>query len=270
MGLYLRPATLEDALAALGARRWTVLAGATDHFPARGDTPPDEDILDISALPRAITREGEGWHIPCGATWADVIAADLPPAFDALKQAAGQVGGRQVQNMGTLAGNLCNASPAADGVPCLLAMQAEVAIAGPRGERLLDVAEFVLGPRRTALAADEIVTGLHIPAPSGRRSAFVKLGARRFLVISIAMAAVSLDIAAGVVTGARVALGACGPVAARLPEVEAALVGHAPDPGRVQPAQFAGLAPIDDIRATAAYRREAAVELVRRAVGSLA
>lgn len=271
MGAYLRPATLQAAVAALAARRWTVLAGGTDHYPARGDTLPDEDIIDIAGLPgqRDIVAGDDHVLIPCGATWSGLIATPLPAQFDALKQAAAQVGGRQVQNTATIVGNLCNASPAADGIPCLLALDAQVELASVAGTRLLPVAEFVRGPRATARRPDELVTGVRIPRRDAR-SVFLKLGARRYLVISIAMVAAVAELVEGRLVRPRIAIGACGPVATRLPEVEAALDGHPPDPSRVTQAMLAPLAPIDDVRATAAYRAEAALELVRRAVAALA
>ena len=271
MGLYHRPASIDAALAAIAERSWTLIAGATDHYPSRGDRLPDEDILDLSrVISPAITSRPDHWHIPCTTTWSDLIAADLPPQFDALKQAAAQVGGRQVQNVGTIIGNLCNASPAADGIPCLLALDATVEIAGPHGARRRPVADFLLGPRKTALQHGELVTGLAIPA-SPARANFQKLGARRFLVISIAMVALNAEFdPQGRIATARLAIGACGPVAIRLPEVEAALIGHLPDPTRLRPADFAALSPIDDIRAPASYRRAAVLELARRAVAALA
>src|SRR5260370_21424566 len=128
---YLRPTALDEALAALAERPRVVLAGGTDHFPARAVSTPDEDILDVTALPglRRIAAHDDHWWLPCLATWTDVIEAGLPPQFDGLVQAARQVGGVQVQNVGTLVGNLCNASPAADGTPCLLALGAWVELA---------------------------------------------------------------------------------------------------------------------------------------------
>jgi CO/xanthine dehydrogenase FAD-binding subunit len=188
----------------------------------------------------------------------------------ALQQAARVVGGRQVQVAGTIGGNLCNASPAADGVPPLLALGAKVELASTAGLRQMPLADFLLGPRRTALAAGELMTAVLIPeAGLGGRSAFVKLGARSHLVISIAMAAARVEVLAGWVVRAAVAVGAASPVACRLPLVEAALAGVpvAKAAARVRAADVrAALSPIDDVRATAAYRAEAAVELVRRAL----
>ena len=273
MGLYLRPATLDGALALLAERPRTVLAGGTDHYPARVLHAPDEDILDISALPglRRIERRGDHWFLPCLATWSDLIAAALPAQFAALTAAARQVGGRQVQNAATVLGNVCNASPAADGIPCLLALDAGVELASASGTRVLPLAEFVLGPRRTARRADELALGLRIPHTGGAvRARFEKLGARRYLVISIVMVAAVAELAAdGRIRRARVAVGACSPVAQRLPALEAALIGQRPDPALVRPAHLAPLAPIDDVRASAGYRRDAALELLRRAVAAL-
>ena len=157
MAVYLRPRYLEGALAAL-ARPHTVLAGGTDFYPARVGRAIDEDVLDIGGIAalRGITVDDSGWRLGATTTWSELIEADLPPLFDGLKQAAREVGGRQIQNAGTLAGNLCNASPAADGVPCLLALDAEVEIAGPAGRRLLPLRQFITGTRRTACASDDL------------------------------------------------------------------------------------------------------------------
>jgi CO/xanthine dehydrogenase FAD-binding subunit len=267
MALYFRPATEHEALEALAGRRWTILAGATDVYPTLA--PPLPDTMDIMGLPRAISRDATHWRIPAGVTWSDLIRAPLPPQFDALKCAAGRIGGAQIQNVGTIIGNLCNASPAADGIPCLMALDAEVELASLRGTRRVPVGDFVTGPRRTVRAVDELVVALRIPVCDAA-SAFLKLGGRTHLVISIAMVALTLERREGVVTAARLAVGACGPVAIRLREAEAALVGHVPDPSRLTEAHMAGLCPIDDIRASAGYRRQAALELARRAVAGLA
>ena len=128
MSLYLRPTRTEEALERLAAAPLTVLAGGTDHYPARVGKPLAEDILDITALEalRGIRATDAGWRIGATTSWTQVIEAQLPPLFDALKQAAREVGGVQIQNAGTVAGNLCNASPAADGVPALLALDAHL------------------------------------------------------------------------------------------------------------------------------------------------
>ncbi len=275
MGAYLRPSRLEDALTAL-ARPHVVLAGGTDFYPARVGRAIDEDVLDIGgiAVLRGISADAAGWRLGATTTWSELLETDLPPLFDGLKQAAREVGGRQIQNAGTLAGNLCNASPAADGVPCLLALDAEIEIAGPAGSRRLALRQFITGVRRTALTQDELVVAVHVPRPGNEaRSAFLKLGTRRYLVISIAMAAATLEIADGRVASARIAVGACSPIAERLTDLEAALAGAPLDARlaeRVEVSHLAPLSPIDDVRGSAAYRSDATVTVLRRLLQGLA
>ncbi len=272
MGSYLRPGSLQDALTALAERPVLTLAGGTDYFPARVGQASDENILDITALPglRRIEARADHWWIPCLATWTDVINTALPPVFDGLKQAARQVGGIQIQNLGTLTGNVCNASPAADGVPCLLALDASVELASASGSRLLPLADFLLTPRKTARRPDELALGLRIPRiDETAYSAFLKLGARRYLVISIAMvAAIITRQPDGRIARARIAVGACAATARRLPALEAALIGTRGDTLAILDEHLTPLAPIDDIRATAAYRRSAVTTLLRRAIAA--
>ena len=269
MANYLRPHGLEEALGAL-QRPFTVLAGGTDFYPARVGRTIDEDVLDISAIAdlRGISATSTGWRLGATATWGELIAAELPPLFNGLKQAARDVGGRQIQNAGTIAGNLCNASPAADGVPPLLALDAEIEIAHRSGARRVPLSAFITGNRRTVLMPGELVVAIHVPKPvDDARSAFLKLGARRYLVISIVMAAATLEISGGRVARARVAVGACSAVAQRLPALEAALSGAALDRSlgtQVAPEHLAPLAQIDDVRGTAGYRNDAALTLLRR------
>jgi CO/xanthine dehydrogenase FAD-binding subunit len=239
--------------------------------------PIREAILDISHLAslRGIAPDSSGWRIGALTSWTDVLRRPLPPLFDGLKRAAREVGGVQTQNAGTVAGNLCNASPAADGVPALMGLSAEVELASTRGVRRLPLAEFITGNRTTQRQPDELVTAILLPARSERaRSTFVKLGARRYLVISIAMAAVTLDAGEdGRIDFAAVAVGACSPVARRLPTLESRLIGRARNADLaelVRPADLRELSPISDVRGTAEYRREAALTLIRRALRELA
>lgn len=265
---YSRPKTLSEVFPAL-ARGARLLAGGTDLYPGQGArlAGPVVDITAVAGL-SGISRDG-GLRIGACTRWTDVAEAALPPACAALQQAARKVGGRQIQNAGTIGGNLCNASPAADGVPPLLALEAVVELASAGGRRVLPLAAFLQGPRKVDLRPGELLSAVLIPeAALAGRSAFEKLGARAHLVISIAMAAVRLEVQGDHVTAAAVAVGACGPVATRLPSVEAALLG--PVAGledRARAADYAALRPIDDIRATADYRRAAAAELVARAAG---
>jgi CO/xanthine dehydrogenase FAD-binding subunit len=274
--LYLRPTRVEDALAALASRSMSVLAGGTDFYPARVGRPVREHILDITALSalRGIERAAGGWRIGALTTWTDLLRSSLPTAFDGLKRAAREVGGLQIQNAGTIGGNLCNASPAADGVPVLMALDASVELASIYGVRELPLGEFLIDARRTRCEPNELLTGVRVPeCGPGARSTFRKLGARRYLVISIVMVAVTLHADAdGLIQGAGVAVGACSPIARRLPTLEAALQGRRlsePLAQLVQPGQLAGLAPIDDIRGSADYRLDAAAALLRSALEEL-
>ena len=227
-----------------------MLAGGTDIYPARVGRWVGDDILDVTALPelRAIVVTDDVIRIPALATWTDVIRADLPPAFDGLKAAARAVGGVQIQHRGTVAGNLCNASPAADGLPNLMALDARVELVSAAGRREVPVGEFVVGNRRTIRRPDELVTAVLVPRPGpAARSAFLKLGSRAYLVISIAMVAVVVELGDdGAISTARIVVGACSEVPQRVGAAEARLVGRAPAaalaaeidrgrPGRPQP-----------------------------------
>lgn len=271
---YASPATLTEALALrrAGAR---VLAGGTDIYPGSGTTLTGS-MLDITRLAglQGFAMKGGALRIGACTTWAAIAEADLPPALAALQQAALQIGGRQIQNAGTIGGNLCNASPAADGVPPLLVLGAEVELASPRGAKRMALEAFITGPRQTALARDEILIAVWVPASALQgRSTFLKLGARAYLVISIAMVAVRLVLDQNRVAQAMLAVGSCSGVARRLPNVEAGLI-NAPVGAAVSMIRdgdvAAALAPIDDVRATALYRAEAAAELLRRAVAKVA
>jgi len=274
---YHRPRSLEEALALRAAREVAVLAGGTDVYPAlaarRGwGDPTQPAMLDISAIPglAAIEEIAAGWRIGCLVTWTRLIHASLPPLFDGLKAAAREVGGAQVQNRGTLVGNLCTASPAGDGIPNLLALDARVELTSAASRRAVALADFLTGYRATALRRDEIVTALLVPRLAEARSGFRKLGARRYLVISMVMAAGVIACADGRIRAARLAVGACSPVARRLPALEAALIGTRPGEALVHAAHLADLAPIDDIRASAAYRREAALVALRDLLDAMA
>ena len=250
-----------------------ILSGGTDFFPALGDRPVSGSVIDISALTeiKGIIVESDYIRIGGLTTWSEVIATPLPRCFDALKSAAREIGGIQIQNRATVAGNLCNASPAADGVPPLLVLEAEMELVSAAGVRREPLVDFIVGNRKTLRRPDEILASVIVPHKlDDAASAFLKLGARRYLVISIAMVAalVKTD-SAGLVAEARVAVGACSATAQRLIALERALVGT---PARVGLGATASsqhlklLSPIDDVRATAAYRDDAALTLVERAL----
>jgi CO/xanthine dehydrogenase FAD-binding subunit len=277
---YLRPNRLGEATVALssggpGGAPWVLVAGATDHYPARVGRLPEEDILDLSGITRlhGVRREAGGWQIGALTTWTDLVETSLPTLFDGLKAAATAVGGLQIQARGTIVGNVCNASPAADGMPNLLALDAQVELLSRQGARIVPIGAFVTGNRTTVRRPDELVTGIYIPEPMADttvRATFEKLGSRAYLVISIAMVAAVVEIdRSGRIERARIAVGACSEVAQRLPALEAEIAGR---PASMETAalvradHLSALTPIDDVRGSAEYRRDAALTLVRRAL----
>ncbi len=271
--MFLQPRTLQEAVELFATHGGMLVAGGTDVFPALVERPPPATVIDLSRVAdlKGIRFAADHTRIAGGTTWSEIIAADLPPAFDGLKAAAREVGSVQIQNRGTLAGNLCNASPAADGVPPLLALDAAVELASPSATRRLRLAEFILGNRRTALQPGEILSAVLIPREWDQaRSAFLKLAGRRYLVISIVMVAATVAYGAdGAVCAARIAVGSASEVACRLPALEQRLVGASSAirlSSLVAPDDLAVLSPIDDVRASAVYRRTAVLELVGRAV----
>jgi CO/xanthine dehydrogenase FAD-binding subunit len=271
--LYLKPKTLDEAVSLLASPGGQILAGGTDFYPALGERLPQGRVVDITALReiRGISTESEWIRIGGLTTWSDVIRAPLPRCFDALKAAAREVGSVQIQNRGTVAGNLCNASPAADGVPPLLALDAEVELASAAGRRRMPLDQFLAGNRKTLRRPDEILAVVLVPRRmEGAASAFLKLGARRYLVISISMVAAVVQVDdAGCVAEAHVAVGSCSATARRLTDLERDLVGLPSKTGIggvVRAEHLQVLSPIDDIRATADYRRDASLTLVERAL----
>jgi len=262
------------ALASSGGQ---ILAGGTDFFPSLGDRPVSGSVVDISGLRelRGVIREPQYIRIGGLTTWSDIIRTPLPRCFDGLKAAAREIGGVQIQNRGTVAGNLCNASPAADSVPPLLALDAQVELVSDAGARRMPLTDFIVGNRKTLRQPGEILSQVLVPrSVENASSTFLKLGARRYLVISIVMVAVVLDKdSSNRVREPRVSLGSCSAVARRLIELERALVGApcAAGTGALATADhLQSLSPIGDIRATAAYRRDAGLSLVRRALDACA
>lgn len=272
---YAKPTTVSEALSLLGEDSWRILAGGTDFYPAQGTKPLRENILDINGLAklRGITETDSHWEIGARTSWTQIANAPLPAGFEALQQAAHEVGSQQIQNVATVAGNLCNASPAADGVPALLILDADVEVSSAQQKRHVPLGNFILGNRRTVLRPDEMVTSIRVPKSAATgRSAFHKLGARRYLVISIAMAAVRLAIKDAIVCDADVAVGACAATAKRLQGIETAIIGQKADRSiadAIMSARIDELTPIDDVRGTALYRQDAAREIVARAARAI-
>lgn len=271
------PSTMQEALALLASEPDSVLvAGCTDFYPAQGLASITRPVIDLSGIGEARGFRSDGQCLRVGAltTWSDIANAPLGPEFRGLQLAARQVGAIQIQNAGTIGGNICNASPAADGMPPLLCLDARVELMSAAGCRSLPLNEFVLGNRKTARRSDEIVSAITVPRREGRcASTFLKLGSRSSLVISIAMVAVLLESdSAGKVARAAVSVGACSVVARRLEALEAALVGLPVSSAladTVTPAHLSPLSPIRDLRGTPEYRLDVALTMIRRGLAEV-
>lgn len=257
-----RPRSLDEALRVLRDFGPLVpLAGCTDvyvqlHFRTR----PETRFIDIWGLDelRGVDALGGGLRLGALATYSEIVASPLVrERLPMLAAAAREIGGTQIQNRGTVGGNLANASPAGDTLPVLLAADALVVTRSASEERRVPVREFFVGYRKTALRADELIVAVEVPPVAGRQW-FRKVGTR-------AAQAISKLVAAGVraADGApRIAMGSVAATPVRLPAVERALAGG--ELGALADALAKDIAPIDDLRSTAEYRARVAENLVRR------
>lgn len=274
--VYHEPRTLEQAVGLLkqygaGAR---LLAGGTDLMVLYNRHKVAVDhLINLQAVPGLSgIVNGDGIRIGAMTTHRKIELSELlREQATALPEASRTVGGVQIRNLGTLGGNLCNASPAADTVPALLALNAEVVLTGPEGERQLPLDQFVLGPRRTALQPGEILTAVWLPSPAPRTgSAFLKAGRRKAMEISLVCVAAAVTLAAdGTCAEVRIGLGAVAPKGIRAAAAEAVLRGKPLTEENLRAAGRAAAAecsPISDVRGSAEYRRMLVEGMVPRAV----
>lgn len=270
---FFRPTTWSDALAAKAEHPAAVpIAGGTDLMVGLnfGQTPPPAllDLTSISELDEWYRSDGQ-IHIGAGVTYSRVIA-ELGEECPGLAIASRTVGSPQIRNRATVAGNLGTASPAGDAHPPLLATGAVVEATSVHGSRYIDINDFFVGVKRNALAADELIRSVRVPARSGPQQ-FAKVGTRNAMVIAVCSVAVALDPARRTVgTG----IGSAAPTPRRSVAAEA-LARHLPWDGgaldqdlatRFGEAVAAAAAPIDDVRGTAAYRNHALAVMARRAL----
>jgi xanthine dehydrogenase small subunit len=272
------PASLDDALALLARHAGrpggaTPLAGATDLYVpfAAGQLKATTfvSLHGVAELAQPPRWDGDTYRLHALNTYADCrrdprVAGRLP----LLVAAARELGALQIQNRGTWAGNIANASPAADGVPVLLAYEASVELASVRGRRVVPLDGYFTGYKTSVRAADELITAIDVRVPAaGATQYFRKVGTRRLQAISKVVAAGVLERdAGGTVTAARLALGSVAPVTLRARRVEAVLLGSHLDEATIAAAEQAvheDIAPIDDVRSTRDYRARIAARLVR-------
>ena len=273
---YEAPDSVEGAVALLlgatGDAR--VLAGGTDLLvQMRADILDPELIVDIKKISetRTVTEEKGGWRIGAAVTGAELKEhTKLKKAWPGVVEAANLIGSTQVQGRATLGGNLCNGSPAADSVPALIAAGAVATLAGPKGRRDLPVEDVMLGPRQLALEKGEIVVSFLLPPKAPRSSdAYLRFIPRTEMDIAVVGAGVSLTVdGSGIITAARVGLGAVAARVLLVTEAAQAIIGSGLDEaaqGRLEAAARAACRPIDDKRGTVDFRVDVAAVLTRRA-----
>lgn len=276
---YYEPTSVQEAIELLdrlgpSAR---ILAGGTDLVVRmkRGATEPDHvvNVKKIGGLDH-ITADEDGLHIGPLTKLADIAEDPLVRLHcPALAEGADTVGTPQVRNLGTLGGNICNASPCADTAPALLVSDARVTLLGKNGSRKVPLADFFTGPGRTCLDGAEMLVDIFIPfQPKGTRQTYLKLGPRRAADISVVGVAVSLSFDGENCSRARIALGSVAPTPLRACETEAAMEGKSLEqlnPEEVGKKASAEARPISDVRGSEEYRSEMVATLVERAVGLL-
>jgi carbon-monoxide dehydrogenase medium subunit len=253
-----------------------VLSGGTDLLvQLRSGRIKPELIVDIKRIPGMIGIREEGGGFAIGAATPCVLLTEherLRAAWPGVVEAAGLIGSIQVKGRATLAGNLCNASPAADSVPALIAARATCVVAGPNGKREVPVEAITTGPGQTSLARGELIIEFRLPRRPPRSSdAYLRFIPRTEMDIAVAGAAVNVTLdASAVCTEARVVLGAVAPTAILVPDAGAALVGHRLDAETLQRLDATArraCKPITDKRGTIEYRTQVAGVLARRAAG---
>jgi CO/xanthine dehydrogenase FAD-binding subunit len=273
---FARPKTLEDAAAILGQESGVtrIISGGTDVMvQMRSGLVAPDLVVDLKHLTgqRSITPEAGGFRIGAAVSGAQLGEhAGVCALWPGVVEGVQLIGSTQVQGRATMVGNLCNGSPAADAVPGLVAADASVRIMGPNGSRDCPVAEIPSGPGRTTLGKGEFVTSVFLPArPERSGDAYLRFTPRTEMDIAVASAAASLTVdAEGVVTAARVALGAVAPTVILVPEAAAAIVGTTLDEAAqaaLSAAASAACNPIDDKRGTIEFRTRVAGVLARRA-----
>ena len=272
---YEAPNSVEGAVALLAGATGDarVLAGGTDLLvQMRADIVDPVLIVDIKKIPetRAITEERGGWRIGAAVTGAELKEhPKLKKVWPGVIEAANLIGSTQVQGRATMGGNLCNGSPAADSVPALIAAGAVATLAGPKGKRDLPVEDVMLGPRKLALEKGEIVVSFLLPPRPPRSSdAYLRFIPRTEMDIAVVGAGVSLTVdGSGIVTAARVGLGAVAARVLLVSEAAQAMVGSRLDDAaqrRLEAAAKAACRPIDDKRGTVDFRVDVAAVLTRR------
>lgn len=270
MPMFYQPLTVEEALVYLAKENTMACAGGTNLYVDRKHGKfLDNDYVSLDKLQqlKQASEQADGWHIGSMVNFACAEKLQIPGA-ECLAIAASEVGAPQIRNRGTVGGNIISASPAADSVPALMALDAKVVLKSIRGERVVSLAEFMKGPGKTDLQPGELMTEVILPKAAGV-SAFSKAGKRSALAIAICNQAVYMETDGGKITKIRIALGSVAPTAVRAYNAEALLTATektALDCGEfkaaLKEALLKDICPIDDVRATKEYRQNVAFRML--------
>ena len=269
---YFQPKKLEKALNYVNEDKFVIAAGCTDLLPATENNHLSGNILDITKISslNGFSLDKKYRRIGATTTWSEIINSNLPDCYEMLKDCGKEIGSIQIQNSGTIGGNLCNASPAADSIPCLLALDASVELSSINKTRIIPLSNFILGSRKTTLKKNELLTSILIPRNKEKGvSSFLKIGARKYLVISIAMAACRIEINKKIIESVSIAIGSCSEVAKRITSVENLLIGKHIEKCNFEKIDFKAmneLSPITDIRSDKKYREHATKVLIKQIV----
>lgn len=275
--MYFAPTGVDEALNLLAehGENAVILAGGTDIVPRINyyESKPDV-LLYIGAIGSDYIREGNGkLIIGAGTTWRRLAVDPLiTEKAGVLSEAARQGSCVAVRNAGTIGGNLANASPAADLATPLLVMDAELVLKCSKGERVVPIKDFFIGPGETVLKADELITEIHIPSFEGN-TVFLKIGRRKAMTLSVVNTAVRIDMDGKTCREVRIALGSMAPTPMRCVKAQKMLTGKPIDETSIRKCAAEAIAetsPIDDQRATAWYRKKAGENLVARTLAQAA
>ena len=270
MSIFYQPLTVEEALACMAKENTMACAGGTNLYVDRKHGKfLDKDYVSLDKLQelKQVTQQADGWHIGSMVNFACAEKLEIPGA-ECFVSAASQVGAPQIRNRGTVGGNIVSASPAADSVPALMALDAKVVLKSVNGGRVVALADFMKGPGRTDLQPGELMTEVIIPKAKGT-SVFIKAGKRNALAIAICNQAVYMETDGGKITQIRIAMGSVAPTAVRAYQTEAMLKGK--EQADLENSEFKealketllkDICPIDDVRATKDYRQHVAFRML--------
>ena len=270
MSMFFQPLTVEEAITFLTKENTMACAGGTNLYVDRKHGKfLDKDYVSLDKLQelKKVVEMADGWHIGSMVNFAHAEKLQIPGG-ECFTMASAQVGAPQIRNRGTVGGNIISASPAADSVPALMALDAKVVLKSAEGERVAALTDFMKGPGKTDLKQGELMTDIIVPAGKGK-STFSKAGKRNALAIAVCNQAVYMETENGKITEIRVALGSVAPTAVRAYQAEALLKGAEKSAlnndefkAALKEALLKDICPIDDVRATKEYRQRVAFRML--------